>query len=50
MQAQSYSGVQSTGIVNITKDLELNVENKHVIVVEDILDTGRTLFSICEIV
>ena len=48
MQAQSYSGVQSTGIVNITKDLELNVENKHVIVVEDILDTGRTLFSICE--
>jgi len=48
MQAQSYSGVTSTGIVNITKDIEINIEGKDVIVVEDILDTGRTLFSICE--
>ncbi len=48
MQAQSYSGVKSTGIVNITKDIEIDVTEKDVIVVEDILDTGRTLYAICE--
>ncbi len=48
MQAQSYSGVTSTGIVNITKDIEIDIKGKDVIVVEDILDTGRTLFAICE--
>lgn len=48
MQAQSYSGVTSTGIVNITKDIEIDIKGKHVIVVEDILDTGRTLYAICE--
>lgn len=48
MQAQSYSGVTSTGIVNITKDIEINIKGKDIIVVEDILDTGRTLYAICE--
>lgn len=48
MQAQSYSGTESTGIVNITRDIEFNVEGKDVIVVEDILDTGRTLYAICQ--
>lgn len=48
MQAQSYSGVTSTGIVNITKDIEIDIKGKDIIVVEDILDTGRTLYAICE--
>lgn len=48
MQAQSYNGVNSTGIVNITKDVSVDIEGKDVIVVEDILDTGRTLHAICE--
>ncbi len=48
MQAQSYSGTESTGIVNITRDIEFDVEGKDVIVVEDILDTGRTLYAICQ--
>jgi len=48
MQAHSYVGVTSNGIVNINKDIEVDVEGKDVIVVEDILDTGRTLFAICE--
>ncbi len=48
MQAQSYSGVTSTGIVNITRDIDIDIKGKDVIVVEDILDTGRTLFAICE--
>lgn len=48
MQATSYSGTESTGIVNITREIDADVEGKDVIVVEDILDTGRTLFAICQ--
>ncbi len=33
----------STGIVKITKDLEEDIENIHVLLVEDIVDTGLTL-------
>lgn len=38
-----YSGTVSTGIVKITMDLEQDVSQYHVIIVEDIIDTGRTL-------
>lgn len=38
-----YSGTSSTGVVKITMDLEQNISNYHVIIVEDIIDTGRTL-------
>ena len=39
----SYSGTNSTGAVKINMDLETAVTGKHVLLVEDILDTGRTL-------
>ncbi len=32
-----------TGVVRITKDLEINISHKHVLVVEDIVDTGLSL-------
>lgn len=38
-----YSGTVSTGAVKITMDLEQDIRNYHVIIVEDIIDTGRTL-------
>lgn len=38
-----YSGTVSTGVVKITMDLEQDIQNYHVIIVEDIVDTGRTL-------
>lgn len=33
----------STGVVRIRKDIDTNIENRHVIVVEDIVDSGLTL-------
>jgi hypoxanthine phosphoribosyltransferase len=41
---QSYgSSTKSSGVVRILKDLEDSVESKHVLVVEDIVDTGLTM-------
>lgn len=43
MDVSSYHGVKSTGHVVIKKDLDTPVKNRHVIIVEDIIDTGLTL-------
>ena len=45
MAISSYGGkrVESTGVVRILMDLTANIEGRHVLVVEDIVDTGRTL-------
>ena len=49
MAAKSYySGTVSSGIVQITMDLDQDVSNYHVIIVEDIIDSGRTLSYLCE--
>ncbi|MDY0028205.1 MAG: hypoxanthine phosphoribosyltransferase [Candidatus Humimicrobiaceae bacterium] len=44
MAVSSYGNSKvSSGIVRITKDLEFSIENKEVIIIEDIVDSGRTL-------
>lgn len=48
MQASSYSGTESTGNIEIKKDLDHNIAGRDVIIVEDIIDTGRTLKAIKE--
>jgi hypoxanthine phosphoribosyltransferase len=40
---------ESTGVVRIIMDLERDVRGKHVLLVEDIIDSGRTLNYICEV-
>ncbi len=43
MAVSSYSGTTSTGAVKINKDLSQDIEGRHLILVEDILDSGITL-------
>lgn len=50
MSVSSYGdGTSSTGVVKIAKDLDEALEGKEVLVVEDIVDTGRTLSYLLEI-
>ena len=44
-----YTGTSSSGSVTITMDLDRDISNYHVIIVEDIIDTGRTLNDIVKI-
>lgn len=47
MKVSSYgSGTESSGIIKIVKDLDEAIEGKDVIIVEDIVDSGRTLNSL----
>ena len=44
MAVSSYGNARvSSGIVRITKDLDTNIEGRDVIIIEDIIDSGRTL-------
>ena len=43
MAVSSYDGVKSTGNVKIIKDLNKDIAGKNLILVEDILDSGKTL-------
>ena len=44
-----YKGTNSSGIVQITMDLEQDISEYHVIIVEDIIETGRTLNDIVKL-
>ncbi len=43
MQVSSYAGEYSTGELKIKKDISYDIKDMNVLVVEDIVDTGRTL-------
>ena len=50
MSVSSYGdGTTSSGVVKIAKDLDESLEGKDVLVVEDIIDSGRTLSYLLEI-
>lgn len=50
MAISSYgSATHSSGVVRILKDLEGPIENKHVLIVEDIIDSGLTLHYLMEV-
>lgn len=43
IEVSSYEGTESTGKIKLNKDIASSIEGKDVIIVEDIIDTGRTL-------
>ena len=50
MSVSSYGGgTESSGIVKLVKDLDESLEGKHVLIVEDIIDSGRTLAYLIEV-
>ena len=49
MSVSSYgAGTSSSGVVRIVQDLQSSIEGKHVLVIEDIIDSGRTLNYLLE--
>lgn len=50
MSVSSYGGdTKSSGVVRIVKDLDESIANKDVLIVEDIIDSGRTLSHLMEL-
>ena len=48
MSVSSYKNTKSSGIVRLIMDLRESPENKNILIVEDIIDTGLTMGYICE--
>ncbi len=46
---RSYEGSETTGVVQITQDLSRPIEGEHVLLVEDIVDTGLTVNHLIEL-
>lgn len=50
MSVSSYGdGTSSSGVVKIAKDLDESLDGKDVIIVEDIIDSGRTLYYLMDV-
>ena len=49
MSISSYKGAESTGVVQFKKDLDINPDGYDILIIEDILDTGRSLKYIADV-
>ena len=48
IEVSSYEGHESTGKIKLNKDISQSIEGKDVVIIEDIVDTGRTLYYLKE--
>jgi len=48
LKLSSYSGTQSTGVVSKISEIKVNLKDRHVVILEDIVDTGETAVYIVE--
>jgi len=48
MAVSSYKNTESSGIVRMIMDLRESPENKNLLIIEDIIDTGLTMHYLCE--
>lgn len=46
MDVSSYAGTESTGEIKVVKDLDRSIKDAEILIVEDIIDTGRTLKTV----
>ena len=47
MSVSSYGDeLKSSGVINIKQDISTDISGKNIIIIDDIVDTGRTLFEI----
>ena len=49
MNVSSYQGTQSDGDVKILKDLDISIKDRRILLVEEIVDTGRTLKKVTQL-
>ena len=50
MRVSSYgAGTSSSGFINIKQDVECDVEGKNILIIEDIIDSGNTLYKLKEV-
>lgn len=49
MDVSSYEGTSSTGQIKINKDITCDVQNRSIIIIDDIVDTGRTIKAVSDI-
>lgn len=49
LQVRSYSGTASSGNIQLVHDLSMDVQGRHVLLCEDVVDTGLTLRKILEL-
>ena len=49
MAISSYGSGTTSGVVRFVKDLDTSITNRHVLIIEDIIDTGNTLFYLKKI-